>query len=92
MWIGILLLLFPAALYAVSLLWLHRLTGKLRLMYLTLGAIIVFGGSFVSFYFAMYTGDQGGIAAFLFQLFVITTYLIFVVAVVLFQAIKNRRD
>ncbi len=92
MWVGILLLIFPLVLYVLSLTWRRRLTGRLRLFYLILGAIIVLGGSSVSLYFAMYSGEQGGIAAFLFQLFVIATYLIFVIAVVLYQAIKNRRD
>lgn len=92
MWVGIILLIFPLVLYVLSLTWRRRLTGRLRLFYLILGAIIVLGGSSVSLYFAMYSGEQGGIAAFLFQLFVIATYLIFVIAVVLYQAIKNRRD
>lgn len=83
---------FSLVLYVLSLTWRRRLTGRLRLFYLILGAIIVLGGSSVSLYFAMYSGEQGGIAAFLFQLFVIATYLIFVIAVVLYQAIKNRRD
>lgn len=92
MWVGIGLLLCPCVVFLVSLFWRHRLTGKIRLLYIFLGAFIVFGGSSVSFYFAMYTGEQGGIAAFFFQLFVVATYLVFAIAVILFQAIHNRRD
>jgi hypothetical protein len=44
--------------------------------------MIVLAGSATSFYFAAYTGDQGGVAAFFFQMGVILVYVLFSVVLV----------
>ena len=54
----------------------------LRKAYRLLGGIVVFLGSGVSYYFAAYTGDQGGIAAYFFQMAVIAAYVVLSVSIV----------
>ena len=74
---GLLLLFAPAVAYLVSLPVSQRFTPFLRWSFRIVGGIVVFGGSSISLYFAAYTGDQGGIAAFFFQLFVIAAFALF---------------
>lgn len=78
MMIGLLLLLLPPVVYLASLSFSRKFEPSLRWLYRIVGAIIVFCGSATSYYFAAYTGDQGGIAAFFFQLFVIAAFTLFV--------------
>jgi hypothetical protein len=80
--IGLLLLFLPMVFYLVSIPFTRKLKPGLRKLYLIAGGIIVFAGSACSVYFAGYTGDQGGIAAFYFQLLVILLYVSFSVFVI----------
>ena len=75
--IGLLMLLMPTAIYLATLPFSRRLKPALCLLYRIVGGIIVLAGSSTSFYFAAYTGDQGGIAAFYFQIVVIWFMLYF---------------
>ena len=75
--IGLLMLIVPIVIYLATLLAARRIMPGLFWLYRIIGGIIVFGGSATSFYFASYTGDQGGIAAFYFQIAVILVYVLF---------------
>ena len=74
------MLLVPMALYVATFQIARRLRPGLCRLYRIIGGIIAFGGSLISVYFAPYTGDQGGIAAFYFQIVVIVVYVLFSVA------------
>lgn len=55
----------------------------------------MFIGGGISFYFASYTGDQGEISAYFFQIAVILVYALLLVAVVgisLVMKIRNKRS
>ena len=80
--IGWLMLLAPTAIYLATFPFSRRLRPGLRWLYRLLGGVIVFAGSATSFYFAAYTGDQGGIAAYFFQIAVIVAYILFSVVLV----------
>lgn len=62
------------------------LSGRLRpvlcVLYRVTGVIVAIGGGGFSFYLAAYSGDQGGIAAYFFQLAVIAFYILLAVLVV----------
>jgi hypothetical protein len=77
MLIGFLMLLGPIVVFTITLPYSRWFTPNLRKVYRTVGGLLVFLGSGTSLYFAMYTGDQGGIAAYLFQLTIITVYILF---------------
>jgi hypothetical protein len=68
------MLLAPCLVFVLSLRFSNRLRPTLRKVYRIGGGLIVFLGSGISLYLAMYTGDQGGIGAFFFQVAVILTY------------------
>ena len=53
---------------------------------------VVFVGGGISFYFAWYTGEQGGIAAFLFQKAVILVYITFSIALAILNWILCNRE
>ena len=59
--------------------------------YRMIGATLVFGGGGVSVYFAGYTGDQGGIAAFYFQVLVVIVYLLFSGMILIGNGLMQRR-
>ena len=71
---GLLLILAPVAVFILTLPYSGRLRPGLRVVYRIAGGIVVFLGSGISIYLAAYTGDQGGIAAYFFQIFVILVY------------------
>lgn len=75
----------PIVVYLITIPLSGRLRPRLRTVYRIVGAIIVAGGATISIYFAMYSGDQGGIAAFFFQIFVIAIYGLFVTLIILIQ-------
>lgn len=75
--IGLLLLLGPIVVFTMTLPCSKWLRSPLRKLYLILGGMIVVAGSGTSLYLAMYSGDQGGIAAYFFQIAVISMYLLF---------------
>ncbi|PLX82178.1 MAG: hypothetical protein C0616_02835 [Desulfuromonas sp.] len=52
------------------------------MVYLCVGGVLVFAGSGTSYFFAAHTGDQGGIAAYFFQLAVIAAYILMSVVLV----------
>ncbi len=71
---GLFMLLVPCIVFVFTLPFSNRLRPRLRNTYRILGGLIVFVGSGISLYLAMYTGDQGGIGAFFFQIAVILVY------------------
>ena len=75
--IGLLMLLAPSVIYLATFPLSRKLKSGFRRWYRVVGGIIVLGGSATSYYFAAYTGDQGGIAAYFFQLAVILAYASF---------------
>lgn len=74
MLIGWLMLLAPIIVFLVSLPFSRWFMPRLRIIYRIAGGMVVFLGSGVSLYFALYGGDQGGIAAYFFQMGVIVFY------------------
>jgi len=76
MLIGLLMLLGPVVIFMITLPCSKWLRPNLRKVYLIVGGLLVFLGSGTSYYFAAYTGDQGGIAAYFFQMVVIAAYLL----------------
>ncbi len=80
--VAVLMLFGPGVVYLATWTLSGRLRPGLRKTYRFLGAILVFPGSGISWYFAAYTGDQGGITAYFFQLAVILHYLLLSVTVV----------
>jgi len=90
--IGFLMLIGPVTVFILSIPLSSRLTSGLRRFYLIFGGIVVFIGSGTSFYFAFYTGDQGGIAAYFFQMAVILVYALLLVAVVGIRVVVKMRN
>ncbi|MGI9271450.1 MAG: hypothetical protein ACR2QT_06725 [Woeseiaceae bacterium] len=80
MLIGLLMIVAPAAVFVLSIPLTSRFKPMLRKVYLIVAGVVVFLGSGVSIYLASYTGDQGGIAAYFFQILVIFVYAAFSVA------------
>lgn len=89
--IGLLMILGPAVVFVLTLPLAERLRPKLRTVYRYAGGIVVFLGSAISFYFASYTGDQGGIAAFFFQIVVILVYAVLSGTLVILNWFLNTR-
>jgi len=89
--IALLMLFGPLLVYLVSLPFTGRLGRRLRTVYRLIGGLWVVGGSGVSCYFAAYSGDQGGIAAFFMQLTVITVYLVLCVIVLVLNPVQSQR-
>ena len=90
--IGLALLVLPIAVYSATFIVAKKLLPGFCRWYRILGAVLVFGGSGVSVYFAAYTGDQGGIAAFYFQLLVIVIYLLLSMTLVIANWFIQRRQ
>ncbi len=80
---GLLMLLVPGVVFVLTLPFSGRLKPGLRAVYRYAGGIVVFCGSGISLYLASYTGDQGGIAAYFFQLAVISVYAILSISLVI---------
>jgi hypothetical protein len=87
---GILLLLAPIVIFLMSLPFSSRLQPRLSLLYRIVGAIIVFAGSSTSLYFAFYSGDQGGIAAFYFQIVVLLVYVMFSIVLLTINGVMKK--
>jgi len=92
MLIGLLMILAPGAVFVLTLPFSRRLKPGLRKAYLVLGGIVVFLGGGVSIYLASYTGDQGGIAAFYFQILVILLYAALSLSLVIMNWILRARE
>jgi hypothetical protein len=92
MLIGLLMLLLPSAVFILTLPFSGRLKPGLRKVYRFVGGIVVFLGSGISFYFASYTGDQGGITAFFFQIAVIFVYAVLSISLVILNGFSNARE
>lgn len=90
--IGLLMLLAPGAVFLLTLQLSGRLRPGLRAVYRYVGGIVVFLGSGTSLYFAMYSGDQGGIAAYFFQLAVILVYCVLSVSLVILNWFLSAKD
>ena len=80
--VGLLMVFFPIIIYLITLPLSRGLKPRLRKFYRILGGILVFFGSGTSLYLAAYTGDQGGIAAYFFQMTIITIYVVFLIVMV----------
>lgn len=80
---GLLMILLPVIVYVFTLPYSSRLRPRLCAIYRFAGGIVVILGGGVSVYFAMYTGDQGGIAAYFFQISVIVVYAALSIALVI---------
>ena len=94
MLIGLLMLLGPCVVYLVTLPVSGRFKPSVRKAYRILGGIVVFLGSGISYYLASYTGDQGGIAAYFFQIGVILAYSVVSISLIglnWFLAVKESR-
>jgi hypothetical protein len=89
---GLLMLLAPGAVFVLTLPLSGRLRSGLRKAYRILGGLVVFLGSAISFYLASYTGDQGGIAAFFFQMAVIVIYAALSLSLVMLNWILCARE
>jgi len=95
MLIGLLMILVPVAVFIVSLPFSRRLKPGLRKAYRIAGGLVVILGGGYSYYLASYTGDQGGIAAYFFQITVILVYLALSFLLVILNwlaEIKDSRD
>ncbi|MDJ0834114.1 MAG: hypothetical protein QNJ69_11365 [Gammaproteobacteria bacterium] len=88
---GLLMLILPAVVYLISIPASNRLKRSLCWLYRILGGIIVLAGSAFSLYLAAYSGDQGGIAAYFFQIAVIVVYAIFSVMLLALNWFMNKR-
>jgi len=86
------MLLGPGAVFVLSLPFSGRLRPSLCKTYRIFGGLVVFLGSGISFYLAMYTGDQGGIAAYFFQIAVILVYAILSVSLLILNWYFHARD
>jgi hypothetical protein len=92
MLIGLLMILVPVVVYVLAIPLSGRLKPGLRKTYRIIGGIVVFLGGGTSIYFASSTGDQGGIAAFYFQILVILVYAAFSLSVVIVNWILRARE
>jgi hypothetical protein len=82
---ALLMLLGPVLVFLVTLPFSQKLRSGLRRVYRFAGGFVVTCGPAVSLYFAMYSGDQGGIAAFFMQVLVIATYVLLCVLTVMIE-------
>jgi hypothetical protein len=89
---GFLMLIAPVVIFLVTLPAAKRLRPPLRWLYRLAGGGVVLGGSAFSFYLSAYTGDQGGIGAYFFQIAVIGVYLLFSVFIATFHLFAIRND
>jgi len=92
MLVGLMLLLLPALVFVVSLPFSNRLQATLCNVYRIVGGLIVFLGSGFSLYLAFYGGDQGGIAAYFFQIAVILLYVAFSVFLIILNLLFRGRN
>jgi hypothetical protein len=91
MLIGLLLLLMPSVVFLVTLPISRKFEPKLCMLYRIVGGIIVIPGSALSYYLAAYTGDQGGIGAFYFQLTLIIIYVVFSVLLIILNLFLHKK-
>jgi len=92
MLIGLLMLLTPCVVFVLTLPISRRLKPSLRRVYRIGGALVVFLGGATSLYLASYTGDQGGIAAYFFQIAVILVYVALSLSLVILNWVFRTRD
>jgi len=89
--IALLILLLPSVVYIASYPASRWLEPKVRNAYRVLSGIIVFCGSSFSFYLAAYNGDQGGVGAYLFQLLVISSYVVLSLSLIAFNIFHRKK-
>lgn len=89
MLIGLAMIFVPIIVFIVTLPYSSRLGPSLRLVYRIVGAMIVFIGGAVTVYLASYTGDQGSIAAYYFQIGVISVYTALSVSIVVLNSLRR---
>ncbi len=90
--VGLLMLILPGIVFLTTLPASKRLKPQLRWMYRIVGGAIVIAGSSISLYLAAYTGEQGGIGAFFFQIAVIVAYVLFSVLILAIHWFVRRCD
>ncbi|MGI9233164.1 MAG: hypothetical protein ACR2RD_05985 [Woeseiaceae bacterium] len=83
------MLLVPGMIFLLTLPVSSRLRPGLRAAYRFIGGFVVFVGSGISLYLASYTGDQGGIAAFFFQIAVILVYATVTIVIVVLNQFSS---
>lgn len=88
MLIGLLMILVPIIVFTLTLPYTRRLKPSLRFVYRIVGGIVVFLGGGVTVYFASYTGDQGSIAAYFFQIGVILVYTALLITIVILNGFR----
>ncbi len=86
------MLLAPILIYLATVRLAHNLRPGLCRLYRIIGGIIVFVGGATSLYLAAYTGDQGDIAAFFFQIVVIVVYMLFSIVLLAINGIIRKRE
>jgi|GEM_PF-1079447 len=89
--IALLILLLPSAIYIASYPASRWLEPTVRKAYRGLSGIIVFCGSSVSLYLAAYNGDQGGVGAYLFQLIVISSYVVLSLSLIVLNIFHRKK-
>lgn len=89
---GLLMILVPCLVFIFTLSLSRYLSPTLRKFYRITGGLIVFAGGAFSFYLASYSGDQGGIAAYFFQIAVILVYAAMSSATVIANWILRARE
>ena len=92
MLIGMSMLLAPIIIFLATYPLSRKLSPRLRLLYRIVGAAVVLAGSGTSYYLAAYTGDQGGIGAFFFQVGVILVYGLFSAVLVIANRAVGKED
>jgi len=82
MTITLLIITLPSIVYLISFPFSGTLKRSLCVVYRITAGVIVLGGSATSLYLAVFTGEQGGVGAYLLQLLVITVYVFFSVLII----------
>ena len=88
--IGLLVLVTPTVVYLFTFSLSVNLVQPLCWIYRIFGGVIAIIGSLVSLYFAAYSGDQGGITAFYFQIVVILVYILFLFIVIIANVLARK--
>jgi len=89
--IALLMLLLPSVIYIASYPISRWLEPKIRRVYRALAGVVVFFGSSISLYLAAYNGDQGGVGAYLFQLIVISCYVVLSLSLIVFNIFHRKK-
>lgn len=92
MLMGMLMILAPVVVYVLTFPSSHYLGPGPRIAYRILGGLVVFPGGGITLYLASFTGDQGGIAAYFFQMAVILVYVVISLSLVILDRILRAAE